>query len=92
MLERGRRMLSEEFFSAEQRDPIIFYGKKVGLVYLLVRLHNHESTLHFNLIQVMIECQKHDSYQEAIHWFVDHLKQYTNESHCGVTRSAGQNA
>ena len=42
-LEHGRHMLSEEFFPAEQRDQIIFCGEKVGLVYLLVRLHNHES-------------------------------------------------
>ena len=40
MLERGRRMLSEEFFPAERRDQFIFRGKKVGLVYLLVRLDN----------------------------------------------------
>ena len=29
MMERGRHMLSEEYFPAERRDQFIFRGKKV---------------------------------------------------------------
>jgi hypothetical protein len=66
-LERGRRMLSEEYFPPERRDQFIFRGKKF-----------------------IIECQKHQHYQEAIQWFLDHFKQYTTESRVNLTQAGGE--
>ncbi|KAF8812610.1 hypothetical protein BYT27DRAFT_7207628, partial [Phlegmacium glaucopus] len=42
--------------------------------------------------KVIIECQKRDDYQEAIRWFLDHFKQYTEETSRGVTKTGGQYA
>ncbi|KAF8805918.1 hypothetical protein BYT27DRAFT_7191832 [Phlegmacium glaucopus] len=42
--------------------------------------------------KVIIECQKRDDYQEAIRWFLDHLKQYAEETSRGVTKTGGQYA
>jgi hypothetical protein len=39
--------------------------------------------------QVVLECQKRDDYQDAIRWFLDHVKQYI-ESYGDVTQAGGQ--
>jgi hypothetical protein len=43
-----------------------------------------------HLSQVVIECQKRVDYQEAIRWFLDHFKQYTEKSYGDVTQAGGQ--
>ena len=86
MMERGRHMLSEEYFPAERRDQFIFRGKKVLNYSLIVSTAINVT----HLQQVVIECQKRDDYQEAIRWFLDHFKQYTNKSYHDLTQAGGQ--
>ena len=84
MFERGRHMLSEEYFPAEPRDQFIFRGKKV--LNLLTR-----SAINVILpSQVVIECEKHDDYQEATRWFLDHFKQYTSKAYHDLNQASGQ--
>jgi hypothetical protein len=56
-------------------------------IYLLIVSTTINVTL---LSQVVIECQKRDDYQEAIRWFLDHFKQYTNKSYHDLTQAGGQ--
>ena len=41
------------------------------------------------LSQVVIECQKHDDYQEAIRWFLDNFKEYTTKSYNNLNQAGG---
>ena len=42
------------------------------------------------LSQVIIECQKHDDYQEAIRWFLDHFNQYTSKVYHDFNQGGGE--
>ena len=85
MFERGKHMLSEEYFPAERRGQFIFHGKKV--LNLLVISTTTNVIL---LSQVVIECQKRDDYQEAIRWFLDHFKQYTSKTYHDLDQAGEQ--
>ena len=40
--------------------------------------------------QVVIECQKRDDYQQAIRWFLDHFRQYTDKYYHDLTQAGEQ--
>ena len=42
------------------------------------------------LSQVVIECQKRDDYQQAIRWFLDHFRQYTDKYYHDLTQTGEQ--
>jgi hypothetical protein len=73
-LERGKHFLTEEYFPEERRDQFIFRCKKACLlVHVNLLLHILIFVLDF---QVIIECQKHDDYQESLRWLLGHLEEY----------------
>jgi len=69
-LERGKHFLAEEYFPEERRDQFIFRCKKVCCSYLACIACTHTFT------QVIIECQKHDDYQESLRWLLNFINEY----------------
>jgi Family of unknown function (DUF5923) len=68
--ERGKHFLTEEYFPEERRDQFIFRVKKVA--HLIV---NPFPWL-IERVQVIIECQKHDDYQESLRWLLGYVEEY----------------
>jgi hypothetical protein len=64
--------LSEEYFPEERRDQFIYRGKKV---FWFPFVFDNSPLLTLRL-QVIIECQKHDDYQESIKWLLSYAEEY----------------
>ena len=63
-------MVTEEYFPEERRDQFIYRGKKVSLFPTYFSLVSHAAW------QVIVECQKHDDYQQAIRWLLGFIEDY----------------